>query len=508
MAIYHASMRVLSRSRGESAVAAAAYRAGVAMHDDRLGLTQDYSRRRGVDFVTLVLPAGSPVWATDANALWNAVEAAEPRVNSRVARELIVGLPHELGEPARRRLALAVATVLMERYGVPVQLAIHAPDRGGDQRNHHAHLLFAGRVLGPDGFGTKVRILDEPKSGPQEIHWLRAKVAELTNAALTAAGVVEQVDHRTLKAQAADAEASGDYERAARLTREPTRHVGRSGMAAFRRGRHQETVAHNRAVIADNQAALDAYLLQARATGRLMPAASDHRRPSRTKPQAASVDVHWLPGVITGRGNRASGKDAAVLNAQTAQVEAQQRATQAAADEYIASLSKAGKRLASPPPYVSLYPHQPRLSNDPEVIRLRAALTEARRNLHDLKAKAKARQEKYKQAKQERERRQREADTVPAQPPSRWHLNARKQWEGMRRARFAKLRAAIAAEQAAKSSVDPKAMADLQRQAQALRSEVERLDHELTRRLSAVDEPEPIVLPRPDASPRTGLRPK
>ncbi|MCI1730513.1 MAG: MobA/MobL family protein [Chiayiivirga sp.] len=113
MAIYSVNLKPFSRAKGESAVAAAAYRAGIALTDHRTGLVHDFTRRKGVEAVHFVVPPGAPSWAQAAQDLWNAVEAAETRVNSRVARELLVALPHELPAPERTALATDIAQQLV-----------------------------------------------------------------------------------------------------------------------------------------------------------------------------------------------------------------------------------------------------------------------------------------------------------------------------------------------------------------------------------------------------------
>lgn len=246
LAIYSVNLRTFSRSKGESAVAAAAYRAGAALADTRTGLTHDYTRRHGVESVETLLPPGAPAWAADRTALWNAAEAAETRKNSCVARELLVALPHELPPPQRLNLARAIGRHLVDTYHVAVLVAVHAPDRAGDDRNAHAHLLLTTRVLTPHGLAGKVRCLDDKTQGPLEVKAIRAKVAELTNAALAAGGSSERVDHRTLVAQAKEAEANGDFWRAALLTREPMRRVSRADVEAVRRGERRRSVEDNR----------------------------------------------------------------------------------------------------------------------------------------------------------------------------------------------------------------------------------------------------------------------
>lgn len=199
VAIYHLSVKTISRSAGRSATAAAAYRAGVKIADERTGDVHDYTRKGGVESAELVLPAGAPEWATDRAALWNAAEQSETRKNSTVAREFEVALPAELSPAERRGLAVAFGQELAERHGCAVDVAIHAPGKEGDNRNHHAHILCTTRRLTPDGFGAKTRELDDQKTG--EVTRWRGRWAELANEALERAGSTERVDHRSLKAQ-------------------------------------------------------------------------------------------------------------------------------------------------------------------------------------------------------------------------------------------------------------------------------------------------------------------
>ena len=109
MAIYHLSVKTISRSAGRSATAAAAYRAGVEIADERTGEVHDYRRKGGVESADIVLPDGAPEWATNRGALWNAAEKAEKRKDACVAREYEVALPAELSPAERRRLAPAFA---------------------------------------------------------------------------------------------------------------------------------------------------------------------------------------------------------------------------------------------------------------------------------------------------------------------------------------------------------------------------------------------------------------
>ena len=93
MASFHLAVKTISRSAGRSATAAAAYRAGVEITDERTGLVHDYTRMQGFEHSALVVPADAPAWANDRAALWNAAEQAETRKNSIVSLEFEFSLP-------------------------------------------------------------------------------------------------------------------------------------------------------------------------------------------------------------------------------------------------------------------------------------------------------------------------------------------------------------------------------------------------------------------------------
>lgn len=238
MAIYHLSIKTVSRSTGRSAVAAAAYRSGALLVDERTGEVADYTRKRGVVHTEIIAPADAPAWALDRAALWNAAEAAERRKNSVVAREYELALPAELPAAERQAAAAAFGRWLADRFGVAVDVAIHAPGGAGDQRNHHAHVLTTTRALGPEGFAGKTRELDDRKSGAVEE--VRAKWAEISNAALERAQVAERVDHRS-------------HERRG-IEEAPTVHLGPAAAAMERRGVETERGTWNRLVSRANAA--------------------------------------------------------------------------------------------------------------------------------------------------------------------------------------------------------------------------------------------------------------
>lgn len=206
MAIYHCSMKPISRGSGRSAVAATAYRAGEELTNERDGITHDFTRRRDVSFAEIVLPEGSQAkWAKDRSALWNAAEAAEKRKDARVARQFEVALPHELDAEQRQTLAKAFGQHLANTYGVAVDVAIHEPHGKTDVRNHHAHLLLTTRQVEKDGLGEKSLIERDNKwlkakgltNSHQQLREVREAWAGLANQHLEMAGHDVQIDHRS-----------------------------------------------------------------------------------------------------------------------------------------------------------------------------------------------------------------------------------------------------------------------------------------------------------------------
>ncbi len=217
MAIYHCTTKPISRSAGRSAVAAAAYRAGESITDERTGKTHDYTKRHGVLTAVALLPTGE---TCDRSQLWNAAEAAEKRKDARTAREWIVALPAELDQHQRLLLATDFAVELGQRFGVAVDVAIHEPDTKGDQRNHHAHILTTTRKAemqnGELVLGDKATIeLSDKKRGElklgkakNEVKAIRGIWADMANEYLGREGHEERIDHRTLKEQGIDKVAS------------------------------------------------------------------------------------------------------------------------------------------------------------------------------------------------------------------------------------------------------------------------------------------------------------
>jgi ATP-dependent exoDNAse (exonuclease V) alpha subunit len=218
MAIFYLRISSVSRGAGRRATAAAAYRAGERIRDERSGELHNYSRRRDVLHTEIFLPqqyaAAAIAWAGSRETLWNTAEHSEKRHNARVAREFQVSIPAELAPLERVALARTFAQELSERYRVAVDLAVHAPRPEGDPRNFHAHLLATTREVTPSGLGARAgldmaareRRQRQLPDHRQEFLQVRERWASLTNEALRAANISARIDHRSLADQGADRE--------------------------------------------------------------------------------------------------------------------------------------------------------------------------------------------------------------------------------------------------------------------------------------------------------------
>lgn len=251
LAIYHCSMKPISRGNGRSAVAAAAYRSGTLLVNAREGMVHDFRRRSGVVHAEIVVPEGSGAdWALDRSALWNAAEVAEKRKDARVAREFELALPHELSEEQRLELVRDFARELSNRTWAAVDFAIHAPDADADVRNHHAHLLVTTRRVTAEGLSEKTSLERENKQLLAEgLPTTQMQLVEIrqawelhANEHLARAGFEVRIDHRS------------HAERGLEIV--PTAHVGvhatelqRRGQVVERRRLDQEVAGRNAELI-------------------------------------------------------------------------------------------------------------------------------------------------------------------------------------------------------------------------------------------------------------------
>lgn len=250
MAIYHLSTKPVSRSSGRTATASIAYRAGIAIKDERTGKEHDYTKRKGVAYTQLHTPNGLKI---DRNELWNLAETTETRKNSRTAREIVVNLPHELSGRLRMMLVNDFAKDLANQYGVAVDVAIHTPDAQGDNRNHHAHIMLTTRKLerlesGRVALTSKSQLemsntqLKERglPSAREELKAIREQWANITNKHLKEAKIDARIDHRSHKDRG--------------LEQLPTKKLGWEASALERKGIKTSTGDYNRKVEEYNHA--------------------------------------------------------------------------------------------------------------------------------------------------------------------------------------------------------------------------------------------------------------
>lgn len=202
MAIYHLSAKPVQRSKGRTATASSAYRAGEKIEDKRTGLTHDYTKKKGVENQAIITPQGVNV--PSRQDLWNMAELAEKRKDSCTAREYEVNLPHELNKEQRFELVKDFAKQLAEKYGIAVDVCMHEPNKKGDQRNFHAHILTTTRKITNDGLTEKADIEKAGRKRKDDLKEIRQLWADTANKHLEKAQIAERIDHRSFKEQGKD----------------------------------------------------------------------------------------------------------------------------------------------------------------------------------------------------------------------------------------------------------------------------------------------------------------
>ena len=147
IAIYHCNISIVSRGKGKSAVAAAAYRSGEKLTNEWDGMTHDYTRKGGVVHTEILLPPHAPPSFSDRSTLWNSVELYEKAGNAQLAREIDAALPIELSREEQIRLVREYCSSQFVSRGMCVDYAIHDTDSG----NPHCHIMLTMRPLDERG---------------------------------------------------------------------------------------------------------------------------------------------------------------------------------------------------------------------------------------------------------------------------------------------------------------------------------------------------------------------
>lgn len=177
MAIYHLHCKVFSRSKGQTAIAAAAYRSGTKLEDHELGTVSDYTKKKGIAFSEIELPSNAPKEYADREVLWNAVQEVEKSKDAQLCREFEIALPKELSLVEQIELVRTFAKSLVSE-GMIADYSIHDKNDG----NPHVHILTTMRGIGDNGKwmskqkkiysldegGNRIPIIDK-KTGQQKI---------------------------------------------------------------------------------------------------------------------------------------------------------------------------------------------------------------------------------------------------------------------------------------------------------------------------------------------------
>lgn len=245
--MYHATTSAVSRGAGGSTCAKCAYIGGQEITNEITGEIHNYTKKQGVEHIEIILPSGIEKTISPSE-LWNKAELAENRKDARVGREWVIGLPSELDKEQRKDLSQNLAKDLAERYQVATQIAIHEPNKRGDQRNYHVHILTTTRKIDQElNLTGKSDIeLDRKQcaklgisTSQDQIIECRERIANRINQSLELANVQKQVSHLSYKDQGID--------------KIPTKHLGKSATFLERKGIKTEIGDYNRSAIRFNE---------------------------------------------------------------------------------------------------------------------------------------------------------------------------------------------------------------------------------------------------------------
>jgi hypothetical protein len=290
MAIYHANTKAISRSKGHSSTANAAYIGGKEIKDLRTGEIINYSRKGGVLENEIILPTGIEINNLTSQQLWNKAEQSENRKDARVGREWEISLPHELSQEQRSSLAKELTQQIANRYGVACEYAIHHPNReGSDERNHHVHILTTTRKIDKDlNLTDKADIeLDRKQcaekkisTSQEQITEIRESIAQTINKHLELANCRERVSHLSLMEQG--------------IEREPTTHKGKALAEQERRSLIQTVTIENQIAHDGNELAkINAELAQLQNIDRL-----EEEKARKIKEQQSKAQYYFkTPGI-------------------------------------------------------------------------------------------------------------------------------------------------------------------------------------------------------------------
>ncbi|MFI3238956.1 MAG: MobQ family relaxase [Lachnospiraceae bacterium] len=269
MAIFHHSIKLISRGKGKSAVASSAYRSGTKITNEYDGVTHDYTHKGGIHSSAILLPPHAPKEYADRSTLWNAVEKIDKAINSQLARDIEVAIPKEIPSNLWQRMMIDYCNANFVSKGMIADLCIH----NKDPNNPHCHIMLTMRPIKENGKwgaksrkeyvlddsgnriklpsgnwkSTKVDTMDWNSQGNAEL-W-RANWSEHCNLYLEKLGYTERVDHRSYERQGID--------------QIPSIHLGVSASQMEQKGIETDRGNINRQIAQDNK---DMKILRARIT--------------------------------------------------------------------------------------------------------------------------------------------------------------------------------------------------------------------------------------------------
>ncbi|WP_094507471.1 Ti-type conjugative transfer relaxase TraA [Brucella thiophenivorans] len=259
MAIYHFSMKDISVARGQSAVAAAAYRRAEIMQNQATGQWSNYRNKSEVVYSEFSIPANSPAWVLKlsdktgretSQDFWSLVENDNNRSNAKYANEIVMALPTELTTEQNIDLVREFVNSNLTSRGLVSDWSYH-----DKSNNPHVHILVSTKPLINEGFGTvySPKLDSEGNAqrnekgsiqyerfglGRTDLRTLRQEWASVQNKHLALNGHDIRVDHRSHEELGIDLV--------------PTEHIGVHAKAIHDKGGHSDRVLRNEEIKAIN----------------------------------------------------------------------------------------------------------------------------------------------------------------------------------------------------------------------------------------------------------------
>lgn len=268
MALYHFSIKPVSKLKGESVVKAAAYISRGKLYHEREDMVYDFSSKTDLLYSEILLPTNTPQGFSNRQVLWNEAEKAEKRYDARMGRSVVSALPNELILDEQIDMVRAFVSEAFVSLGMCADVAIHSGHHKDNQQiednrfailphNPHLHILLTDRPVDRDGFCRKK---DRGWNKELHIHRWRELWENALNREFKRKGLGISVSRESLEAQGID--------------RKPTIHLGRTVMEMERRGKETDRAKDNREIEVTNRARAQ-------------------ERESRNREQSRGLDMDW-----------------------------------------------------------------------------------------------------------------------------------------------------------------------------------------------------------------------